>query len=169
MCCCRLNVQLVVGKKAKISLWRPEWCEDICGTQNCIIEMFEEGHKLLEMFRDGVLGDPVPELKFVGERKDEYGYDGYVWVFENDTFEEANRILADYERRSHLVTNKDELQFPIYVIHSDNVELIDGIIWLDDQVLDDKNMKGDTLGLRRLQSPMKSIYPLKYMIKDYEV
>ena len=68
---------------------------------------------------------------------------------------------------SHLVTNKDELQFPIYVIHSDNVDFIDGIIWLDDQVLDDKNMKGDTLGLRRLQSPMKSIYPLKYMIKDY--
>ena len=95
------NVDLFpVGKKAKISLWRPEWCEDICGTQNCIIEMFEEGHKLLEMFRDGVLGDPVPELKFVGERKDEYGYDGYVWVFENDTFEEANRILADYEYKS---------------------------------------------------------------------
>ena len=68
---------------------------------------------------------------------------------------------------SHLVTNKDELQFPIYVIHSDYVDFIDGIIWLDDQVLDDKNMKGDTLGLRRLQSPMKSIYPLKYMIKDY--
>ena len=27
-------------------------------------------------------------------------------------------------------------------------------------------MKGKTLGIRRLQSPMKSIYPLKYMVKD---
>ncbi len=43
------------------------------------------------------------------------------------------------------VTSKEELQFPIYVIHSDNVELIDGILWLDDQVLDDKNMTGETL------------------------
>ena len=67
---------------------------------------------------------------------------------------------------SHLVTNKDELQFPIYVIHSDNVDFIDGIVWLDDQVLDDKNMSGKTLGKRRLQTPMKSLYPLRYMIDN---
>ena len=58
------------------------------------------------------------------------------------------------------------IQFPIYVIHSDNVEELDGILWLDDQVLDDKNMQGDSLGMRRIQTPMKSIYPLRYMIED---
>jgi len=58
------------------------------------------------------------------------------------------------------------IQFPIFVIHSDNVEELDGILWLDDQVLDDKNMEGDSLGMRRIQSPMKSIYPLRYMIED---
>ena len=57
-------------------------------------------------------------------------------------------------------------KFPVYVVHSDNVELIDGILWIEDQVLDDKNMSGETLGQRRLQTPMKSIYPLKYMISD---
>ena len=70
------------------------------------------------------------------------------------------------KREAYLVTRKEDLRYPIYVIHSDNVELLDGIIWLDDQVLDDKNMEGDSLGLRRIQSPMKSIYPLRYMIED---
>lgn len=59
-----------------------------------------------------------------------------------------------------------EISFPVYVVHTDNIELIDGILWIDDQVLDDRNMPGDTLGKRRLQTPMKSLYPLKYMIEN---
>ena len=62
--------------------------------------------------------------------------------------------------------NYNDINFPVFVVHTDNVELIDGILWIDNQVLDDRNMRGDTLGKRRLQSPMKSIYPLKYMIED---
>ena len=60
----------------------------------------------------------------------------------------------------------DRIQFPVFEIHTDNVEEIDGILWIDDQVLDDKNMSGETLGARRLETPMKSIYPLRYMIDD---
>lgn len=60
----------------------------------------------------------------------------------------------------------DSISFPVFVVHTDNIELIDGILWIDNQVLDDKNMKGKTLGQRRLQSPMISLYPLKYMIQD---
>ena len=48
----------------------------------------------------------------------------------------------------------DSINFPVFVVHTDNVELIDGILWIDNQVLDDRNMKGKTLGQRRLQSPM---------------
>ena len=70
------------------------------------------------------------------------------------------------KRAKYMVDRKEDLRFPVFVIHSDNVELIDGIIWLDDQVLDDKNMSGETLGQRRIQSPMNSIYPLRYMIED---
>ena len=62
--------------------------------------------------------------------------------------------------------NYDEIEFPVFVLHTDNIELIDGILWIDNQVLDDKNMSGKTLGIRRLQSPMKSLYPLKYMLTD---
>jgi len=60
----------------------------------------------------------------------------------------------------------DRLNFPIYPIHTDDVIGVDGILWIENQVLDDRNMKGETLGIRRLQSPMKSIYPIKYMIED---
>ena len=76
------------------------------------------------------------------------------------------RIWCMHKKNDYQVTSKEELIFPLYIIHSDNVELIDGILWLDDQVLDDKNMDGNTLGRRRIQSPMKSIYPLRYMIED---
>ena len=62
--------------------------------------------------------------------------------------------------------NYDDINFPIFVVHTDNVELIDGILFIDNQILDDRNMKGKTLGIRRLQTPMKGLYPLKYMIDD---
>jgi len=62
--------------------------------------------------------------------------------------------------------NYDNIDFPVFVLHTDNIELIDGILWIDNQVLDDKNMLGITLGMRRLQSPMKSLYPLKYMLEN---
>ena len=42
----------------------------------------------------------------------------------------------------------DALEFPLFVVHTDNVELIDDILWVEDQVLDDRNMKGDTIGIR---------------------
>ena len=60
----------------------------------------------------------------------------------------------------------DKLKFPIYSIHTDEITLADGILWIENQVLDDRNMKGETLGVRRLQSPMTSLYPIKYMIQD---
>ena len=57
------------------------------------------------------------------------------------------------------------IKYPCYVLHEEPEE-IDGILWLEDQVVDDKNMLGKTLGMRRLQTPMKSLYPLKYLIED---
>ena len=71
-----------------------------------------------------------------------------------------------HKKNDYQVTSKEELIFPLYIIHSDNIELIDGILWLDDHVLDYNNMDVKTLGRRRIQSPMKSIYPLRYMIED---
>ena len=33
--------------------------------------------------------------------------------------------------------NYDNIDFPVFVLHTDNIELIDGILWIDNQVLDD--------------------------------
>tara|TARA_R110001592_G_scaffold301737_1_gene573155 strand:+ start:298 stop:777 length:480 start_codon:yes stop_codon:yes gene_type:complete len=60
----------------------------------------------------------------------------------------------------------DNITFPVFPVHTDEIILLDGLLWIENQVLDDTNMKGKTLGIRRLQSPMKSIYPIKYMLKD---
>ena len=60
----------------------------------------------------------------------------------------------------------DRIEFPVFTIHSDDVVLSDGLLWIENKVLDDTNMRGESLGVRRLQSPMKSIYPLKYMVKN---
>lgn len=60
-----------------------------------------------------------------------------------------------------------QLKFPIFVLHSDEIEERDGLLFCDTQIVDDKNMSGKTLGTRRLQSPHKNLYPLRYMIEDF--
>ena len=60
----------------------------------------------------------------------------------------------------------DKIKFPVFVVHTDEIMFVDGILWIENQVLDDTNMKGETLGMRRIQTPMTSIYPLKSMIKN---
>lgn len=67
-----------------------------------------------------------------------------------------------------ILTYKDlhRLQFPIYQLPSDNWYKADGVLFIDELVLDEKNMPGDTLGIRRLQSARKDLFPLKQMIRD---
>ena len=45
----------------------------------------------------------------------------------------------------------DKIKFPIFTVHTDEVLSVDGILWVENQVLDDTNMKGETLGLRSKQ------------------
>tara|TARA_Y100001972_G_scaffold101553_1_gene126519 strand:- start:14 stop:502 length:489 start_codon:yes stop_codon:yes gene_type:complete len=60
-----------------------------------------------------------------------------------------------------------KIVFPIYVLHTDEVEEQDGLLFCDTQIVDDKNVKGNTIGQRRLKSPHKSLYPLKFMLTDF--
>ena len=59
----------------------------------------------------------------------------------------------------------ERILYPIYIL-SEEPEEIDGLLLIADQVVDDKNMPGKTLGMRRLQTPMKSKYPLRYQLDD---
>ena len=51
----------------------------------------------------------------------------------------------------------EQIKWPVYVLHSDEIEERDGLLFCDTEIVDDKNMKGETLGLRRLQSPHKNL------------
>ena len=59
----------------------------------------------------------------------------------------------------------ERILYPIYIL-SEEPEEIDGLLLIADQVVDDKNMPGKTLGMRRLQTPKKSKYPLRYQLDD---
>tara|TARA_B100000963_G_C22604253_1_gene661676 strand:+ start:838 stop:1317 length:480 start_codon:yes stop_codon:yes gene_type:complete len=61
----------------------------------------------------------------------------------------------------------NEVRFPIYVVHTDEVVIQDGILWCADAVVDDKNVSGDSIGQRRLKTPLKNLYDLKYQINTF--
>ena len=62
-----------------------------------------------------------------------------------------------------IVTYRDvqNVTFPVFKITGSNWSYSDGLLFLDDQLLDDKNMPGQTLGIRRLQTPFKNLFPLR--------
>ena len=57
--------------------------------------------------------------------------------------------------------------FPAFPLPSSNWEEQDGLLFLENKLLDDKNMKGETLGRRRLQTPFKDLLPLKAAVTDF--
>ena len=52
-------------------------------------------------------------------------------------------------------------KFPLYRIPSNNWDIIDNIIFVDGAPVDDLNMKGNSIGLRRLQSGRSDYIQLK--------
>jgi hypothetical protein len=61
----------------------------------------------------------------------------------------------------------EDIRFPLYVVHSDEVITRDGLLWCEGAVIDDKNTQGNSLGERRLSTPLKNLYDLKYQISDF--
>jgi hypothetical protein len=60
-----------------------------------------------------------------------------------------------------------KLKFPVFLLSSSNWHLADGLLFLDEKLLDDRNMPGDTLGIRRAQSPHREQYPLKRAVFNH--
>ena len=65
-----------------------------------------------------------------------------------------------------IITYKEikKIQFPVFILPNSNWESVDGILFLDNEVVDDKNMPGLSLGIRRLQTPFTELLPLKHSI-----
>lgn len=59
-----------------------------------------------------------------------------------------------------LKTSK-RIKFPVYALPSDNWEWVDGLLFCEGMIVDDKNMPGDSLGIRRLQTHHRNLFPLK--------
>ena len=53
------------------------------------------------------------------------------------------------------------IKFPAFKLPSSNWHVQDGLVYLDNQILDDTNAPGETLGQRRLHTPLKGLQPLK--------
>ena len=51
----------------------------------------------------------------------------------------------------------EDIRFPLYVVHTDEVITRDGLLWCEGAVIDDKNTQGNSLGERRLSNTFKEL------------
>jgi len=65
-----------------------------------------------------------------------------------------------------IVTYKEikKIKFPVFILPNSNWETIDGLLLIDNQVVDDKNMPGASLGIRRLQTHFTELVSLRYSV-----
>lgn len=65
-----------------------------------------------------------------------------------------------------LKTFKDlgKIKFPVFILPSDDWYLTDGVLFLNGKVLDERNMPGKSLGIRRLQCKRNDLLELKKAI-----
>jgi len=62
--------------------------------------------------------------------------------------------------------NIQKVVFPVYKVGSSNWSNSDGLIFIEDQIVDDRNMPGNTIGIRRLQTPHKNLYKINKKIDN---
>ena len=60
-----------------------------------------------------------------------------------------------------------QIAFPVFRLPSGNWQLIDGLLFLDHLIIDDRNMPGRTLGARRLQTEHENLVPLKHCLDSH--
>lgn len=58
----------------------------------------------------------------------------------------------------------NKIEFPVYKIGSGDWIRADGLLFIDDQLVDDTNQDGETLGVRRMQTHFKDKYRLNKAI-----
>lgn len=63
------------------------------------------------------------------------------------------------------IRNLSSIEFPVYLLPSSNWEVVDGLLFMEGKVLDDRNMSGKTLGARRIQTEF-SLFPLSTLVWD---
>lgn len=59
------------------------------------------------------------------------------------------------------------VEYPVFLLPSGKWELHDGLLFIEDKIVDDRNKEGRTLGARRMQTAHKNILALKKMVTSY--
>ena len=54
-----------------------------------------------------------------------------------------------------------KVKFPVFLLYSGEWERADGLLFVEGKVVDDTNMIGSTMGIRRLQTSYPDLYKLK--------
>lgn len=63
--------------------------------------------------------------------------------------------------------NLTNLKFPVYPLRSNNWTILDGVVFVEGLVVDERNMPGKSLGIRRAQSGRRDLYKLRKPIIDF--
>jgi len=82
---------------ANAYIWTPDWIARITGCSNSTMDMYEDTHSILMFFQKY-----MPGLRYIESKPDEWGYDGFTWVYESMPLEEAAPIIRKY------IESKDE-------------------------------------------------------------
>ena len=82
---------------AKAYVFTPEWGKRVVGVDHAIMDMYPQGHQFLKFF-----SQEQPGITFLGKEIDEYGYDGYKWVYEPTPLDQARPIIRNFiESQQH--------------------------------------------------------------------
>jgi len=68
-----------------------------------------------------------------------------------------------------LITYKNisDIVFPCFELPEGTLEIRDGLVFLNEKIVDDRNVDQKLLGLRRIQSPHRNILKLKRAVLDH--
>ena len=78
-------------QNANAYIWTPEWIKRVNGCSNAIMDMYEDTHSILTFFAKHMKG-----LTYLKSEPDEWGYDGYKWVYEEMPLSEAEPIIRKF-------------------------------------------------------------------------
>ncbi len=95
----RIGMFPVEGSRSPCFIWAPEWAGELLGTENAMMEMYADGNSILRKY-----SEKEKNLRFIGKVVDEWGYDGYRYVYEPEDSKTAYKTLenfiAEYETRN---------------------------------------------------------------------
>ena len=86
---------------ANAYIWTPEWIKRVNGCSNSMMDMYEDTHAILLFFQKY-----MPGLRYIESKPDEWGFDGYKWVYEEMSLTEAQPIIRKFIESQ----NESELQ-----------------------------------------------------------